>query len=99
MSIGENCPCVNAICPNHGDCARCISRHVRIGTLNYCSLYTVLPALQQAIQANPDSPAASALRGIVDHRLEVNAELMRKHGLTEEGQVERRRKVADYSDY
>lgn len=99
MSIGQDCPCVNVTCPNHGDCARCISRHARIGTLNYCSLYTVLPVLQQAIEADPESPAAAVLRGIVDRRLEVNAELMRKHGLTEAGQEERRKKVADYSDY
>ncbi len=99
MSIAEICPCVNVTCPNHGDCVKCTSRHLRLGTLNYCSLYTVLPVLQEAIAADPDSPAASILRVIVDRRLEANAELMKKHGLSEEKQAELRRKVADYSDY
>ena len=99
MSIGEHCPCVNVTCPNRGDCAKCISRHVRLGTLNYCSFCTVLPVLQEAIGVDPESPAANTLRGIVDRRLEANAELMKKHGLSEEKQAELRRKVADYSDY
>ena len=99
MSIGEQCPCVNLTCPNHGDCAKCTSRHVRLGNLNYCSFYTVLPVLQEAIATDPESPAASILRGIVDRRLEGNAELMKRHGLSEEKQAELRSKVADYSDY
>ena len=99
MSIGEQCPCVNITCPNHGDCAKCTSRHVRLGTLNYCSFYTVLPVLQEAIAFDPESPAASTLRGIVDRRLEGNAELEKRHGLSAEKQADMRRKVADYSDY
>ena len=99
MSIGEQCPCVNITCPNHGDCAKCTSRHVRLGNLNYCAFYTVLPVLQEAIAFDPEAPAAHTLRAIVDRRLEGNAELEKKHGLSEEKQAEMRRKVADYSDY
>ncbi|MBN1857564.1 MAG: hypothetical protein JW846_11525 [Dehalococcoidia bacterium] len=99
MSIGEQCPCVNITCPNHGDCAKCTSRHVRLGNLNYCAFYTVLPVLQEAIAADPDSPAASILRGMVDGRLEGMEQLMTRHGLSEEKQAEMHRKVADYSDY
>lgn len=99
MSIAEICPCVNLTCPNHGDCAKCTSRHVRLGTLNYCSFLTVLPILQEAIEADPESPAASIVRGIVDDRLAGNAELMRKHGLSEDRQADLLKKVADYTDY
>ena len=51
MTIAEICPCVNVGCPNHGQCDKCISRHMRLGTLNYCSLYTLLPVLEKAIAA------------------------------------------------
>ncbi len=99
MSIAEICPCVNVGCPNHGQCDKCISRHTRLGSLNYCSLYTILPVLQKAIAADPRSPAAAVLREVVDRRLEVNAGLMQKNGLTEEKQADLRKKVAEYSDY
>jgi len=99
VTIAEICPCVNVGCPNHGQCDKCISRHMRLGTLNYCSLYTLLPVLQEAIDADPESPAADVIRGIVDKRLEVNAELASKNGLTDEELEDLRKKVAEYSDY
>ena len=99
MTIAEICPCVNVGCPNHGKCDQCISRHMRLGTLNYCSLYTILPVLQKAIEADPESPAADVLRGIVDKRLEVNAELAEKNGLLDENLEDLRKQVAEYSDY
>lgn len=99
MTIAEICPCVNVGCPNHGQCEKCISRHMRLGTLNYCSFYTLLPVLQKAIAADSESPAADVLRGITDHRLEVNAELAKKNGLSEEKLADLRKKVAEYSDY
>jgi hypothetical protein len=99
VSIGEICPCVNLTCPNHGDCVKCTSRHVRLGNLNYCAFYTVLPVLQEAIAVDPESPAASILRGIVDRRLEGMAELMKRHDLSEESRAQLLRKVAEYSDY
>jgi len=99
VTIAEICPCVNVGCPNHGQCEKCISRHMRLGTLNYCSFYTLLPVLQKAIAADSESPAADVLRGITDHRLEVNAELAKKNGLSEEKLADLRKKVAEYSDY
>jgi hypothetical protein len=62
-------------------------------------VYTVLPVLQQAIDADPESPAADVLRGIVDRRLEANAELAKKNGLSDEKLEDLRKKVAEYSDY
>ena len=99
MTIAEVCTCDNVGCPNHGLCDKCISRHMRLGTLNYCSLYTVLPVLQEAIAADPESPSAEVLRGIVDKRLGVNAELAKKNGLSDEELADLRTKVAEYSDY
>lgn len=99
MSIAEICPCVNVGCPNHGDCEKCISRHVRLGTLNYCSFYTLLPVLQKAIAADPESPTSDVLREVVDDRLKVMDELARKNDLSEETLADLRQKVADYSDY
>jgi len=99
VNIAEICPCVNLECPNHGNCARCISRHTRLGSLNYCSFYASLPALEEAIKADPTSPTSAALRQSIDRRLEVNAGLMKKHGLSEAKQAALRKKVAEYSDY
>ena len=92
-------PRVNDGCPNREQYDRRISRHIRLGTLNYCSLYTLLSVLQQAIAADPESPAADVLRGITERRLEVNAELAQKNGLSEETRASLRKKVAKYSDY
>mgnify|MGYP001051264560 CR=1 FL=1 len=99
MSIAEICPCVNVGCPNHGQCEKCISRHVRLGNLNYCSFCTLLPVLQKAIGADPESPAADVLREVVDDRLKAIDDLRRKNGLSGEMQAELFKKVAEYSDY
>jgi ribosome-binding protein aMBF1 (putative translation factor) len=99
VSIAEICPCVNAGCPNHGQCDKCISRHVRLGNLNFCSFSTILPVLQRAIAADPESPAADVLREVVDDRLKAINDLRRKNGLSEETVADLLKKVADYSDY
>ncbi|MFW6056733.1 MAG: hypothetical protein ACOC9B_05440 [Chloroflexota bacterium] len=99
MSIAEICPCVNVGCPNHGDCEKCISRHVRLGNLNYCSFRTLLPVLQKAIAADPQSPAADVLREVVDDRLKAIDDLARKNNLSEETQAGLLKNVAEYSDY
>jgi len=87
------------VCPNHGKCDKCVSRHTRLGTLNYCSYYTILPLLEKAIAADPSSPATVPLKELVEHRSKVYGEMMTKHGLTEEKQAELRKKEAEYSDY
>lgn len=99
MEIKEICPCVNLDCPNHGNCENCTSRHLNKGFLNYCAFYTVLPELQEAIAASPESQTARKLASMIENRLETYGKLTEKHGLSKEGQERLLRKVADYSDY
>ena len=54
MDVKEICPCVNLECPNHGNCEKCTSRHLNKGFLNFCGFHTILPLLQEAIDASPD---------------------------------------------
>ena len=99
MEMKEICPCVNLDCPNHGNCENCTSRHLNKGFLNYCAFYTVLPELQEAIAASPESQTARKLASMIENRLETYGKLTEKHGLSKEGQERLLRKVADYSDY
>lgn len=98
MSDSEACPCVNLECANHGDCGKCIGHHVHLGTLNYCSFYTILPVLEQAIITDPESPAAVALQHMVDGRLQLYGERMRQHGLSEDRQTELRRRRGEHAE-
>jgi hypothetical protein len=99
MDMKEICPCVNLECPNHGNCEKCISRHLRIGSLNFCSYYTVLPALQEAIDASPESPTAKKLAALIANRSETYNKLMEKHGISREDNEGLLKKVTDFSDY
>jgi hypothetical protein len=99
MDMKEICPCHNLDCPNHGYCEKCISRHLRKGSLNYCGFYTVLPTLQEAIDASPESATAKKLASMIGNRLETYDKLMEKHGLSKERQEGLLKKVANFSDY
>ena len=99
MDMKEICPCPNLDCPNHGFCDKCISRHLRGGFLNYCAFYTILPTLQEAIDASPESPTAKKLATLIGDRLKVNEKLMEKHGISKESRETLLKKVAEYSDY
>ena len=88
------CPCVKLDCPNHGNCEKCISNHLRKGSLNYCGFYTVLPVLQGAIKASPESPTAQKLTSMIENRLEIYDKLMAKHGLNNREQEQLLKKVA-----
>ncbi|RJQ57791.1 MAG: hypothetical protein C4530_11870 [Desulfobacteraceae bacterium] len=99
MEMKDICPCVNLDCPNHGKCENCTSRHLNKGSLNYCAFYTVLPQLQEAVNASPESPAARKLAAMIETRLETYDKLMAKHGLTKQGQALLLKKVAGFSDY
>lgn len=99
MEIKEICPCPNLDCPNHGFCDRCISRHLRAGYLNFCAFYTVLPALQEAIEADRESLTAKKLRTMTGNLLNAYARLMEKHHISKESQERLLKMVADYSDY
>ncbi len=99
MDMKEICPCHNLDCPNHGYCEKCISRHLRIGSLNYCSFHTVLPTLQEAIDASPESPTAKKLASMTGNALEIYGKLMEKQGLSKEGQERLLKMVTEFSDY
>ena len=99
MEMKEICPCVNIDCPNHGNCENCTSRHLRKGSLNYCAFYTVLPELQEAIKASPESPTAQKLTSMIKTRLETYSKLTAKHDLNEQRQEQLLKKVADFSAY
>lgn len=99
MKMTDICPCVNLDCPNHGNCENCTSRHLRKGDLNYCGFYAVLPELQEAIKASPESPTAQKLASMIENRLEIYAKLTAKHGLNNREQAQLLKKVADFSDY
>jgi len=95
----EICPCPNLDCPNHGLCDKCISRHLRAGYLNFCAFHSILPALQQTINADPESLSAKTLTALVGNQLRAYGKLMEKYGISKESQAQLLRMVADYSDY
>lgn len=99
MEMKDICPCVNRDCPNHGNCEKCTSRHLKRGYLNYCAFYTVLPELQEAIQLSPESATAQKLALTIKNRLAAYDKLMEKHGLSRERQERLLKEVADFSDY
>lgn len=67
--------------------------------MNYCAFYTVLPELQEAIAASPESPTAKKLASTIENRLANYGKLMEKHGLSQKGQDQLLKEVADFSDY
>ena len=88
MDMTAICPCPNAECPNHGYCDKCVSRHLKMGYLNFCGFETVVPVLEDAIRESPDSPTAVKLRQLIDGTRAVYAKLMEKNGITPEKQAE-----------
>jgi len=99
MDMKEICPCPNLDCPNHGFCNKCNSRHLRGNFLNCCAFYTILPTLQETIDASPESPTAKKLATLVGDRLQAYEKLREKHGISKESQELLLKKVAEYSDY
>lgn len=93
------CPCPNLSCPNHGDCAKCTSRHVRKGYLSYCAFHTILPSIKQVIDADPGSQAAMKLDALIKPQLQAYEKLMDQNNLTQENQNMLLKKVSEYSDY
>lgn len=95
----EHCPCPNPHCPNHGDCARCNSRHTRQGYLSYCAFHTILPLIQQAITAAPESPTAQILEAKISHQLQAYEKLRCQFGVTQEQSDQCLEKVKAYSPH
>ena len=99
MDVKEICPCVNLECPNHGDCEKCTSRHLHKGSLNACGFHTILPFLQEAINASPESPTAQKLAELLEKTSGVYDKLMQKHGISKEDNARLVAKMAEFSDY
>jgi hypothetical protein len=99
MEMKDICPCVKLDCPNHGNCQKCTSRHLKIRSLNYCAFYSVLSELQEAIAASPESPTAKRLASMTESRIATYGKLMEKHALSQKGQDKLLKEVADFSDY
>ncbi len=99
MDIKEICPCPNVKCPNHGDCVKCNSRHVRLGYLNYCAFHTLMPALRQVIDETPETQTAKKLDALLSLQLQSYDKLMNENGLLQENQDKLLKKVGEYSDY
>lgn len=99
MDMKEICPCPNLYCPNHGYCDKCISRHMRKGSLNYCAFHTLLPTIKQFIDVAPESPTAKKLDALIGTQLQAYEKRMKEHGLTQGNQNRLLNMVAEYSDY
>lgn len=95
MDIKAICPCPKLNCPNHGYCDKCISKHLRKGSLNYCAFHTLLPTIKQAIDSDPESPAAKHLDALMVKQLQAYEKLMDQHGLSQERQSELLKKMAN----
>jgi len=99
MDMKEICPCPNRDCPNHGFCEMCVSRHLKGGYLNFCGFHTIQPALQAAVAASPDSPTAQKLTPLINNMQQAYAKLREKHGISEEEERERLKRVAEFSPH
>lgn len=93
------CPCPKLECPNHGDCEKCTSRHLRLGYLNYCGFYAILPFMEEVIAASPDSLSAQKLKTKSAKQLQAYAQLKEKHNISEEMQNESRAAKKRVSDH
>lgn len=99
MDMKEICPCPNLKCPNHGCCDRCISRHLRLGFLNYCAFQTLVPAMKQVMETEPESPLSQKFDALISAQLQAYEQLMGEHGLTQESRDSLLKKVAEYSPH
>jgi hypothetical protein len=99
MTRTKPCPCPNLDCPNHGVCEDCTSRHLKIGTLNYCGFYAILPSLNEAVACAPDSDSARSLDALIRKQTKAYGTLMEKHGLTDDGQGELKSAAARFSKH
>ena len=83
MTKSQNtCPCPNLDCPNHGNCKNCTSRHLRIGKLNYCGFYSILPELEKAINSDPDSPTAQIIQNRIERQTKAYSKRKNQFDLT-----------------
>jgi hypothetical protein len=95
----NTCPCPKIECPVHEDCANCTSRHLRLGFLNYCGFYSILPFLKEVIESSPDSLSALKFQSKIRKQSEAYLTLMGKNNITEEELIELRIKKSNLSSY
>lgn len=93
------CPCPNQKCPNHGICENCTSRHLRIGTLNYCGFYAILPKLEESIALSPDSPTSLKIKEIIDKQINAYTKLKETNSISDEQELAKRDKKTNFSSY
>jgi len=99
MKMQEHCPCVNVKCPNHGKCDNCVSRHLRIGHLNFCSFFTILPTLEEAISQSPESETAKQLASMIEKTKQTYEKLRSSNCITLEDTEKRIQMIRSYSDF
>jgi len=93
------CPCPNLKCPNHGNCANCTSRHLRIGTLNYCGFQAILPFLKEVSEISSDSSCSQKIKSMIDRHTNAYAKAMKEHSISEDQQNELRARKANLSKH
>ena len=93
------CPSPNLKCPNHGNCENCTSRHLRIGSLNYCAFYSILTELIESIKASPDSESAKVIRHRVKRQTNAYLSHMKNNGISEENLTNLRIQKAKISEH
>jgi hypothetical protein len=69
---------------------------MRKGNLNACAFYTILPFLEQAVAASPESPTAQSLKSMIQKRLSQYSELNKQHERSDDLQQELLQKMRDY---
>ena len=93
------CPCPNLGCPNHGNCMNCTSRHLRIGSLNYCAFYSILPELEKAVEVSEESPSAKVIRNRIERQTKAYFEKMKRFNISEDKLDHLRIEKSKVSDY
>lgn len=99
MKTHNTCPCPNLSCPNHNDCSNCTSRHLRIGSLNYCAFYSFLNKMEEAIKASHDSPTSLIIKNQIDKQTKHYARCMKKYGISIKQSGELRIKKSKQSNH
>ncbi len=98
MDIKEICPCPKIACANHADCEKCTSSHLKKGSLNFCGFHTILPTLQEAIAASPESATAKKLNALIEGQLQTYEKLMTSNNLSKENQNVLLQKMSELYD-
>ncbi|PLX25312.1 MAG: hypothetical protein C0599_00745 [Salinivirgaceae bacterium] len=72
---------------------------MRIGKLNYCGFYSILPELEKAINSDPDSPTAQIIQNRIERQTKAYSKRKNQFDLTENMAQELRAKKSEESEY